>query len=132
MSATSAIPRSSGCWRPDATVTLDFALSRLTGVVDKLLIYPERMKANLESLGGLVFSQRVLLALTQAGISREAAYTLVQRNAMQVWHEGGSFLDRLAADPEVTIPRETLAHAFSYDFYTKHVDDIFARVFAEA
>ncbi|OWJ64657.1 adenylosuccinate lyase [Inquilinus limosus] len=116
---------------PDATVTLDFALSRLTGVVDKLLIYPERMKANLESLGGLVFSQRVLLALTQAGISREAAYTLVQRNAMKVWHEGGSFLDRLDEDPEVTIPREALAHAFSYDFYTKHVDDIFARVFAE-
>jgi len=79
-----------------------------------------------------VFSQRVLLALTQAGISREEAYTLVQRNAMKVWHEGGSFLDRLAEDPEVTIPRETLAHAFSYDFYTKHVDDIFARVFAAA
>ncbi|KGM33454.1 adenylosuccinate lyase [Inquilinus limosus] len=117
---------------PDATVTLDFALSRLTGVVDKLLVYPDRMKANLESLGGLVFSQRVLLALTQAGISREDAYLLVQRNAMKVWHEGGSFLDRLAEDPEVTIPREDLAHAFSYDFYTKHVDDIFARVFAEA
>lgn len=116
---------------PDATVTLDFALSRLTGVVDKLLIYPERMKANLESLGGLVFSQRVLLALTQAGVSREDAYLLVQRNAMKVWHEGGSFLDRLAEDPEVTIPREDLAHAFSYDFYTKHVDDIFARVFTE-
>ncbi|MFE0754354.1 adenylosuccinate lyase [Inquilinus sp. NPDC058860] len=117
---------------PDATVTLDFALSRLTGVIDKLLIYPERMKVNLESLGGLVFSQRVLLALTQAGVSREDAYLLVQRNAMKVWHEGGSFLDRLAEDPEVTIPRETLAHAFSYDFYTKHVDDIFARVFAAA
>ena len=119
---------------PDATVTLDFALSRLTGVVDKLLIYPDRMKANLESLGGLVFSQRVLLALTQAGVSREDAYTLVQRNAMKVWHEGGSFLDRLASDPEVAkaLPRESLAHAFSYDFYTKHVDDIFARVFAAA
>ncbi|MGK9234754.1 adenylosuccinate lyase [Inquilinus limosus] len=118
---------------PDATVTLDFALSRLTGVVEKLLIYPERMKANLESLGGLVFSQRVLLALTQAGVSREDAYVLVQRNAMKVWHEGGSFLDRLAADPDVAkaIPREDLAHAFTYDFYTKHVDDIFARVFAE-
>ena len=119
---------------PDATVTLDFALARLTGVVDKLLIYPDRMKANLESLGGLVFSQRVLLALTQAGVSREDAYTLVQRNAMKVWHEGGSFLDRLASDPEVAkaLPHESLAHAFSYDFYTKHVDDIFARVFAAA
>ncbi|MCH7555299.1 MAG: adenylosuccinate lyase, partial [Proteobacteria bacterium] len=86
---------------PDATVTLDFALHRLTGVIDKLVVHPEAMAANLERLGGLVYSQRVLLALTQAGLSREAAYAVVQRNAMAVWDEGGSFLEKLNADPEV-------------------------------
>src|SRR6188768_1758693 len=87
---------------PDATVTLDFALARLTGVIDKLVVYPARMEKNLDRMGGLVHSQRVLLALTQAGVSREDAYRLVQRNAMQVWEKGANFLDLLAGDPDVT------------------------------
>ena len=89
---------------PDATITLDFALARLTGVIDKLLVYPERMQKNLDRMGGLVHSQRVLLALTQAGVSREDAYRLVQRNAMKVWESDGalSLLELLKADPEVT------------------------------
>jgi adenylosuccinate lyase len=117
---------------PDATIALDFALSRLTGVVDRLLVYPERMKANLDALGGLVFSQRVLLALTQAGIGREDAYALVQRHAMAVWHEGGSLHDRLTADAAVTaaLTPDALAAAFDYGHYTKHVDTIFDRVLA--
>jgi adenylosuccinate lyase len=118
---------------PDATITLDFALARLTGVVDKLLIHPERMRANLESMGGLVHSQRVLLALTQAGASREDAYRLVQRNAMKVWDSGGrlSLLDLLEADPEVTafLPPQRLAESFDLDHHLRHVDTIFARVF---
>src|SRR3546814_18222310 len=91
---------------PDATITLDFALQRLTGVIDKLLVYPERMGKNLDRMGGLVHSQRVLLALTQAGVSREDSYRLVQRNAMQVWDSDGALplLDLLNADPEVTAP----------------------------
>ncbi len=118
---------------PDATIALDFALARATGLIDRLLVYPERMKANLDALGGLPFSQRVLLALTQAGMSREGAYSAVQRNAMAVWHEGGQFLDRLAADPEVTahLPVERLRPLFELGYYTKHVDTIFARVFGE-
>jgi adenylosuccinate lyase len=118
---------------PDATIALDFALARATGLIDRLLVYPERMKANLDALGGLPFSQRVLLALTQAGMSREGAYSAVQRNAMAVWHEGGQFLDRLAADPEVTahLPVERLRPLFELAYYTKHVDTIFARVFGE-
>ena len=116
---------------PDATVTLDFALARLTGVVDKLLVYPENMRKNLDRLGGLVHSQRVLLALTQAGASREEAYGLVQRNAMRVWRGEGDFLAFLKADPEVAalLPGTALEPLFDLGYHTKHVDTIFARVF---
>jgi adenylosuccinate lyase len=121
---------------PDATVTLDFALARLTDVVDRLLVYPEAMKANLEKLGGLVFSQRVLLALTQAGVSREDAYRLVQRNAMKVWEtEGRSrFLDLLRADSDVTsrLDERALAALFDPRYHLRHVETIFRRVFADA
>lgn len=118
---------------PDATVTLDFALARLTGVIDKLLVYPERMQRNLDRMGGLVHSQRVLLALTQAGVSREDAYRLVQRNAMKVWESDGalSLLDLLKGDEEVTAalsPAE-LEEKFDLDYHFKEVDHIFARVF---
>lgn len=118
---------------PDATVTLDFALARLTGVVEKLLIYPERMQKNLDAMGGLVHSQRVLLALTQAGVSREDAYGLVQRNAMKVWESDGklSLLDLLKADSQVTAalsPAE-LEEKFDLAFHFAQVDTIFARVF---
>lgn len=119
---------------PDATITLDFALARLTGVVDKLLVYPERMEKNLNKMGGLVHSQRVLLALTQVGVSREDAYRLVQRNAMKVWESDGalSLLDLLRDDPEVTaaLSREDLQAKFDLDYHMKHVDTIFERVFA--
>ena len=117
---------------PDATITLDFALARLTGVVEKLLVYPERMQANLDRMGGLVHSQRVLLALTQAGVSREDAYRLVQRNAMKVWESDGklSLLDLLKADPEVPLSDADLTEKFDLDYHFKHVDTIFARVFA--
>jgi adenylosuccinate lyase len=118
---------------PDATVTLDFALARLTGVMDKLLIYPERMQANLDRMGGLVHSQRVLLALTQAGASREDAYRLVQRNAMKVWESDGrlSLLELLKADPDVTalLPAEKIEESFDLGYHLKHVDTIFGRVF---
>ncbi|MFL0671636.1 MAG: adenylosuccinate lyase [Erythrobacter sp.] len=118
---------------PDATITLDFALARLTGVVEKLLIYPERMQKNLDSMGGLVHSQRVLLALTQAGVSREDAYALVQRNAMKVWESGGalSLLDLLKADTDVTaaLPTEVLEEKFDLAYHFRHVDTVFARVF---
>jgi len=116
---------------PDATIALDFALVRATGLIDRLLVYPEQMRRNLESLGGLVFSQRVLLALTQAGMSREDAYAAVQRNAMRVWQEGGQFLDGLTADPEVTrhLGAAALAELFDSSFHTRHVDTIFDRVF---
>ena len=118
---------------PDATITLDFALARLTGVIDKLLVYPERMQKNLDRMGGLVHSQRVLLALTQAGVSREDAYRLVQRNAMKVWESDGalSLLDLLKADPEVTAalsPAE-IEDRFDLDYHFAQVDTIFARVF---
>ena len=118
---------------PDATVTLDFALHRLTGVIDKLVVHPDAMAANLDRLGGLVYSQRVLLALTQAGLSREAAYAAVQRNAMAVWDEGGSFLDRLNADAEVsgTLCGADLAALFDPAYHTRHVETIFERVFGE-
>jgi adenylosuccinate lyase len=120
---------------PDATITLDFALARLTGVVDKLLIYPERMRKNLDRMGGLVHSQRVLLALTQAGISREDAYALVQRNAMKVWESDGalSLLDLLKADPQVTahVPVDQLEASFGLDYHFAEVDRIFQRVFGE-
>ena len=116
---------------PDATITLDFALARLTGVVDKLLVYPENMQKNLDRLGGLVHSQRVLLALTQGGSSREDAYRLVQRSAMRVWRGEGDFLDFLKADPEVTavLPPAKLEPLFDLGYHTKYVDTIFARVF---
>ncbi|WP_420605644.1 adenylosuccinate lyase [Novosphingopyxis sp.] len=120
---------------PDATITLDFALARLTGVVEKLLVYPERMQANLDKMGGLVHSQRVLLALTQAGISREAAYRIVQRNAMQVWDSGGEkrLLDLLKADPDVTakLTHAEIEERFDLDYHFKQIDTIFARVFGE-
>jgi adenylosuccinate lyase len=118
---------------PDATITLDFALARLTGVVDKLLVYPERMQKNLDRMGGLVHSQRVLLALTQAGVSREDSYRLVQRNAMKVWESDGqlSLLELLKADPEVTaaLSPEEIEDKFDLGYHFKHVDTIFERVF---
>ena len=121
---------------PDATVTLDFALARLTGVIDKLIVYPERMQANLDRMGGLVNSQRVLLALTQAGASREDAYRLVQRSAMQVWQADGriALLDLLKADVEVTalVPEAELESLFDLGYHLAHVDTIFARVFGSA
>ncbi|GKS02788.1 adenylosuccinate lyase [Sphingomonas aquatilis] len=118
---------------PDATITLDFALARLTGVIEKLLVYPERMDKNLNKMGGLVHSQRVLLALTQAGVSREDAYRLVQRNAMKVWESDGqlSLLELLKGDAEVTAalsPAE-IEDKFDLGYHLKHVDTIFARVF---
>ena len=119
---------------PDATVTLDFALARLTGVIDKLLVYPETMMNNLNKFRGLVHSQRVLLALTQAGVSREDAYRLVQRNAMRVWEEGKDFLEELLADEEVraALSEETIREKFDLGYHTKHADTIFKRVFGEA
>jgi len=119
---------------PDATVTLDFALARLTGVIDKLLVYPEGMQANLDQLGGLIHSQRVLLALTQAGMSREDAYRAVQRNAMPVWLEGKDFLELLKSDDEVKahLDDAALESLFDLGYHTKHVDTIFKRVFGEA
>ncbi len=118
---------------PDSTVTLDFALARTTGLIDKLVVYPERMAANMNKLGGLVFSQRVLLALTQAGVSREDSYRLVQRNAMKVWELGADFLTELSADGEVTakISPKELAALFDVTYHTKHIDTIFKRVFGE-
>ncbi len=114
---------------PDATVTLDFALARLAGVIENLLVYPEAMQRNLDRLGGLVHSQRVLLALTQAGISREEAYRLVQRNAMKVWEQGADFLTELKADPEVTLDDAALEAVFDLGYHTRRVDEILARVF---
>jgi adenylosuccinate lyase len=116
---------------PDATVTLDFALHRLTGIIKGLVVYPERMRANMDRLGGLIHSQRVLLALTNAGVSREDAYRLVQRNAMKVWQENKDFLDELLADPDVTkaLSEDTIRDQFDLGYHTKYVDDIFARVF---
>jgi len=118
---------------PDACISLDFALARLTGVIDKLLIYPERMQKNLDRMGGLVHSQRVLLALTQAGVSREDAYRLVQRNAMKVWESDGalSLLDLLKADPEVTaaLTPAQLDEKFDIGYHFRQVDRIFERVF---
>jgi len=120
---------------PDATITLDFALARLTQVIDKLLVYPERMLKNLDRMGGLVHSQRVLLALTQAGLSREESYALVQRNAMKVWESDGelSLLALLREDREVTsrLSQEQLEALFDLDYHLKRVDDIFERVFGE-
>ena len=119
---------------PDATVTLDFALSRLTGVIDKLLVYPRNMEANLNKFRGLVHSQRVLLALTQKGVSREDSYRLVQRNAMKVWEQGADFMAELKADPEVSaaLSDTEIEEHFDLGYHTKHVDTIFARVFGES
>ncbi|TPG22337.1 adenylosuccinate lyase [Sphingomonas koreensis] len=118
---------------PDATITLDFALARLTGVIDKLVVYPERMQKNLDRMGGLVHSQRVLLALTQAGVSREDAYRLVQRNAMKVWDSDGalSLAELLKADPDVTaaLSAQEIDARFDLGYHLKHVDTIFTRVF---
>ena len=118
---------------PDATITLDFALARLTGVIDKLVVYPERMQKNLDRMGGLVHSQRVLLALTQAGISREDAYAIVQRNAMKVWESDGelALLDLLKQDAEVTaaLGEAELEEKFDLDYHFRQVDRVFERVF---
>ncbi|KTT97107.1 adenylosuccinate lyase [Sphingomonas yabuuchiae] len=121
---------------PDATITLDFALARLTSVIDKLVVYPARMEKNLNKMGGLVHSQRVLLALTQAGVSREDSYRLVQRNAMKVWESDGalSLMELLKADADVTaaLSVEEIEARFDLDYHYKNVDTIFARVFGEA
>ena len=116
---------------PDATITLDFALARLTGVIEKLLVYPENMMNNLNKFRGLVHSQRVLLALTQAGVSREDSYRLVQRNAMKVWEQGKDFLEELLADQEVraALSEEQIREKFDLGYHTKHIDTIFNRVF---
>ncbi len=118
---------------PDATITLDFALARLTGVIEKLVVYPETMMANMNKFRGLVHSQRILLALTQAGVSREDSYRLVQRNAMRVWEEGKDFLTELKADADVTaaLDEAALENLFDLGHHTKHVDTIFARVFGD-
>ena len=116
---------------PDATVHLDFALKRLTGVIDKLVVYPENMKKNLDRLGGLIHSQRVLLALTQKGMSREESYSAVQRNAMPVWRGEGNFLELLKKDKDVSklLKAEEIEALFDLGYHFKHVDTIFARVF---
>jgi adenylosuccinate lyase len=116
---------------PDTTVTLDFALHRLAGVIEKLVVYPDNMLRNMNKFKGLVMSQRVLLALTQAGVSREDSYRLVQRNAMKVWEHGADFLEELLADAEVraALTEDQLREKFDLAYHTKHVDTIFARVF---
>ena len=118
---------------PDATITLDFALARMAGVIDKLLIYPERMKANLEHTQGLVHSQRVLLALTQAGLAREDSYRLVQKHAMRAWNGEGDLLALLRGDPEVAkaVPAAKLEAMFDLGYHLKQVDTIFTRVFGK-
>ena len=119
---------------PDATVTLDFALHRMAGVIEKLVVYPENMKKNLDKLAGLHNSQRVLLALTQAGCSREESYLFVQRNAMKTWERGADFLAELKADPDVSskLKASELEAMFDLGYHTKHVDTIFKRVFGRA
>ncbi len=119
---------------PDTTVTLDFALNRLAGVIEKLVIYPDNMLKNMNKFRGLVHSQRVLLALTQAGVSREDAYRLVQRNAMKVWEQGADFLEELLGDEEVraALPEAVIREKFDLGYHTKHVDTIFTRVFGNA
>ena len=119
---------------PDATISLDFALARLSDVVERLLVYPDAMKRNLDRLGGLVFSQRVMLALTEAGFSREAAYERVQSHAMAIWQDGGDFLNKLQGDPLVVerLPADRLAALFNTAYYTKHTDAVFRRVFGES
>jgi adenylosuccinate lyase len=116
---------------PDATITLDFALDRLTGLIDKLVVYPEQMARNLNATGGLHNSQRLLLALTQAGMSREDAYRIVQRRAMAAWRENLPFLDEIKADAEIAgyLDAATLESLFDLEYHAKHVDTIFNRVF---
>jgi adenylosuccinate lyase len=116
---------------PDSTVTLDFALNRMTSVVEQLVVYGERMQANLDSLGGLVFSQRVLLALTQKGMSREESYAAVQRNAMEAWRGNASLLALARADKEIRqfLSDDELVALFDMGYHTKNVDTIFKRVF---
>jgi adenylosuccinate lyase len=118
---------------PDATITLDFALARMTGVIDKLVVYPERMQKNLDATHGLVHSQRVLLALTQAGLPREDSYRLVQRNAMRAWNGEGNLLDLLKGDSDVSkaLPRAKLEAMFDLGYHLKQVDTIFRRVFGD-
>src|SRR3954467_3482391 len=116
---------------PDATIHLDFALRRLAGVIERFNIYPDNMAKNLDKLGGLVHSQRVLLALTQKGMSREASYAAVQRNAMRVWRGEGNFLDFLKADPDVTLSDAELSELFDLAYHFKNVDRVFARVFGD-
>jgi len=119
---------------PDATVALDFALHRMAGLIDKLVVYPENMRRNLERLGGLVHSQRVMIALTQKGIAREDAYRLVQKNAMAAWQGKGDFLALLKADADVAkaLPPAELEPLFDLGYHLKHVDTIFGRVFGRA
>ena len=117
---------------PDCTIALDFALNRLAGIVDKLVIHPKTMRANLDRLGGLIHSQQVLLALTQAGVGREAAYAAVQRSAMRSWESGDDFRALLAADPAIALDQDQLEAAFDLGRHTRHVDTIFARVFGPA
>jgi adenylosuccinate lyase len=114
---------------PDASIHLDFALHRLAGVIERLLVYPENMERNLDRLGGLVHSQRVMLALTQAGMSREDAYAAVQSNAMKVWRGEGRFIDFLKSDERVTLSDQDLEALFDLAYHTKHIETIFARVF---
>jgi adenylosuccinate lyase len=116
---------------PDATITLDFALARLSNVIDRLVVYPENMLGNMNRYRGLIHSQRVLLALPQHGVSREEAYARVQRSAMKVWEQGGDFQAELEADPDVrkALSAEEIAALFDLSYHTKHVDTIFARVF---
>jgi adenylosuccinate lyase len=118
---------------PDTTITLDFALNRLAGVIEKLVIYPETMLANMNKFRGLIHSQRVLLALTQAGVSREDSYRLVQRNAMKVWEKGADFLEELLADADVrtALSEQDIREKFDLGYHTKHVDTIFSRVFGD-
>ncbi|WP_372989631.1 adenylosuccinate lyase [Sulfitobacter sp.] len=118
---------------PDTTITLDFALHRLTNVIDNMLIYPDNMLANMNKFSGLVMSQRVLLALTQAGVSREDSYKMVQRNAMKVWEDGKDFKTELLGDAEVlqALSAEEIEEKFDLGYHTKHVDTIFARVFKD-
>jgi adenylosuccinate lyase len=118
---------------PDATITLDFALVRLAGVIDKLVVYPEAMQKNLDRLGGLIHSQRVLLALTEKGVARDDAYAIVQRNAMKGWRGEGEFLSLLKADKDVAkvLSAHELEALFDLGYHLKHVDTIFERVFEQ-
>ena len=118
---------------PDATVALDFSLRRLSGLIKNLVVYPENMDKNLNQMRGLVFSQKILLDLTQSGVSREEAYRMVQRNAMRVWEQGKDFLTELLADGDVVaaLGEEKIRESFDLDYHLKHVDTIFARVFKD-